>query len=88
MSFNEKEVTYKKQMAVQRNSDLIKKKLLEKISLDRIHGICKKKIINNTIASLNKAIEFMKGPQLYVGEGNGTPLQYPCLENPMDGEAW
>ena len=43
---------------------------------------------NNTIASLNKAIEFMKGPQLYVGEGNGTPLQYPCLENPMDGEAW
>ena len=21
------------------------------------------------------------------GEGNGTPLQYPCLENPMDGEA-
>jgi len=20
--------------------------------------------------------------------GNGTPLQYPCLENPMDGEAW
>ena len=23
-----------------------------------------------------------------VGEGNGTPLQYSCLENPMDGEAW
>ena len=22
------------------------------------------------------------------GEGNGTPLQYSCLENPMDGEAW
>ena len=22
------------------------------------------------------------------GEGNGNPLQYPCLENPMDGEAW
>ena len=21
------------------------------------------------------------------GEGNGTPLQYSCLENPMDGEA-
>ena len=21
-------------------------------------------------------------------EGNGTPLQYSCLENPMDGEAW
>ena len=23
-----------------------------------------------------------------VGEGNGTPLQYFCLENPMDGGAW
>ena len=22
------------------------------------------------------------------GEGNGTPLQYPSLENPMDGGAW
>ena len=23
-----------------------------------------------------------------VPEGNGTPLQYSCLENPMDGGAW
>jgi len=22
------------------------------------------------------------------GEGNGTPIQYSCLENPMDGGAW
>ena len=22
------------------------------------------------------------------GEGNGTPLHYSCLENPMDGGAW
>ena len=22
------------------------------------------------------------------GKGNGNQLQYPCLENPMDGEAW
>ena len=22
------------------------------------------------------------------GEGNGTPLQYSCLETPMDGGAW
>ena len=22
------------------------------------------------------------------GGGNGTPLQYSCLENPMDGGAW
>ena len=23
-----------------------------------------------------------------VSEGNGTPLQYSCLENPMGGGAW
>ena len=23
-----------------------------------------------------------------MGEGNGTPLQYSCLENPMEGGAW
>ena len=22
------------------------------------------------------------------GKGNGTPLRYSCLENPMDGGAW
>ena len=31
--------------------------------------------------------ELPKTTQL-VGEGNGTPLQYSCLENPMDGGAW
>ena len=25
---------------------------------------------------------------IIFGEGNGTPLQYSCLENPMDGGAW
>ena len=25
---------------------------------------------------------------LYFGEGNGTPLYYSCLENPMDRGAW
>ena len=23
-----------------------------------------------------------------LGEGNGNPLQYSCLENPVDGVAW
>ena len=32
---------------------------------------------------LNKA-----GLTKKVGEGNGTPLQYSHLENPMDGGAW
>ena len=25
---------------------------------------------------------------IYIGEGNGSPLQYSCLENPMDEGAW
>ena len=28
------------------------------------------------------------GPGKSPGEGNGNPLQYSCLENPMDGGAW
>ena len=24
----------------------------------------------------------------YIREGNGTPLQHSCLENPMDRGAW
>ena len=30
----------------------------------------------------------MDSPSRTAGEGNGTPLQYSCLENPMDGGAW
>ena len=28
------------------------------------------------------------GSGRFPGEGNGNPLQYSCLENPMDGGAW
>ena len=27
-------------------------------------------------------------PLLFLGEGNGNPLQCSCLENPRDGGAW
>ena len=30
----------------------------------------------------------MEEVTFHFGEGNGTPLQYSCLENPMDGGAW
>ena len=32
--------------------------------------------------------EIWRGAEEGAGEGNGTPLQYSCLENPMDGGAW
>ena len=43
--------------------------------------------------SINSAEElifffFFGGGSVSIGEGNGTPLQYSCLENPMDGGAW
>ena len=31
---------------------------------------------------------YLLGFVVWIGEGNGTPLQYSCLENPMDGGAW
>ena len=31
---------------------------------------------------------YLLGSVGMVGEGDGTPLQYFCLENPMDGGAW
>ena len=31
---------------------------------------------------------FLSCPSDGIGEGNGIPLRYSCLENPMDGGAW
>ena len=36
------------------------------------------------VGDLGSIPEFGKSP----GEGNGYPLQYSCLENPMDRGAW
>ena len=33
-------------------------------------------------------IYFKSSLDYLYGEGTGTPLQYSCLENPMDGGAW
>ena len=35
-----------------------------------------------------RILTFCLSVKLLIGEGNGTPLQYSCLENPMDVEAW
>ena len=37
--------------------------------------------------SLNKTSSILISLTTLHGEGNGTPLQYSCLENPMDGGA-
>ena len=33
-------------------------------------------------------LSHQRSSDIYTGEGNGNPLQYSCLENPMDGGAW
>ena len=38
--------------------------------------------IQNFLVSISEYVA------LFTGEGNGTQLQYSCLENPMDGGAW
>ena len=55
------------------------------------HGIlcsqylmCEKEKVKACI-SLHSPFIFIKR---FFGEGDGTPLQYSCLENPMDGRAW
>ena len=49
-----------------------------------IHGIFQAKVLEwGAIAFSDKGL--LLSPN---GEGNGIPLQYSCLENPMDGGAW
>ena len=36
----------------------------------------------------NADVGLISGLGRSPGEGNGNPLQYYCLENPMDREAW
>ena len=42
----------------------------------------------NLIAEMKMILCFCYLLHFSAGEGNGTPLQYSCLENPMDGGAW
>ena len=39
---------------------------------------------SHNVGDLGSVAELGRSP----GEGNGNPLQYSCLENPMDGGAW
>ena len=50
-----------------------------------LSGQCKEIEENNR---MEKIRDLFKKSRDTNGEGNGTPLQYSCLENPMDGGAW
>ena len=40
------------------------------------------------LSKLGEVVENSGCLVCYAGEGNGTPLQCSCLENPRDGGAW
>ena len=44
-------------------------------------------VVKNLLASIGDSSS-VPGSRRSPGEGNGNPLQYSCLENPMDGGAW
>ena len=41
-----------------------------------------------TFASKVMSLLFNMLSRFVIGEGNGNPLQYPCLKNPRDRGAW
>ena len=45
-------------------------------------------LTRRTLVSKVMSLLFNMLSRFVIGEGNGTPLQYSCLENPMDGGAW
>ena len=44
--------------------------------------------VQGTFKSLLQQKSSILWHSAFFGEGNGNPLQYSCLENPTDGEAW
>ena len=50
----------------------------------------KEPLYNVGDATMKNSIEFPQKckSRATIGEGDGTPLQYSCLENPMGGGAW
>ena len=51
--------------------------------MDLLHGA----VVKNPPANAGD-LGLIPGWGKSPGEGNGTPFQYSCLENPMDREAW
>ena len=47
-------------------------------------------MVRNPLANAEDAVDMGSIPELGrpPGEGNGNPLQYSCLGNPMDRGAW
>ena len=59
-----------------------------------IHGIFQARVLEWGAIAFSEVVLylllniFITLAQFWIREGNGTPLQYSCLENPIDGGAW
>ena len=58
--------------------------IIPKLVTDIKMQIQKVQIVQNKVSTRKRK----KTEPTYLGEGDGNPLQYFCLENPMDGGAW
>ena len=62
---------------------------MSSLSHDHFNGFSKPHLPDDLLHLLgDKAKAYLEGPRGGIGEGNDTPLQYSCLENPMDRGAW
>ena len=52
------------------------------------HGFFGGSVVKNLPANAGDSVGSVPGLGRSPGEGKGYPLQYSCLENPMDREAW
>ena len=60
--------------------------LLGRKVMTKLDSIFKSRDI--TLPTKIRLVKAMVSSVVMYGEGNGTPLQYSCLETPMDGGAW
>ena len=63
------------------------KKLVMRSTMDLDWGFPSGSVVKNPPVNAGDA-SLMPGSGRCPGEGNGNPLQYFCVENPMDREAW
>ena len=68
-----------------RTDSLEKTLMLRKIDSKRRRGQQRMRWLDSITNSMDNEFEQTLGD---FGEGSGTPLQYSCLANPMDGGAW
>ena len=56
--------------------------------MDRLVLLAVQRTLRSLLQQHSSKASILWCSAFFIGEGNGTPLQYSCLGNPMDGGAW